>query len=144
MTLHDVTLTVSCSNEGDGFHFVPMTPIGHGPTSGLRMPREAPLDGYEPILTKRAYNTVAEPLRTEVRDDANYFFRVRTEKDADGNIVSALYGKIAGDFRFVPHVRKKLSFTYYLNPEPNDRNLEFDLEQNLFKNLSSLEEVQQR
>ena len=140
-TLYDVTLTVSCSNEGDGFHLVPMVPIGHGPTSGLRMPYEAPLDGYEPTITKRAYNSIEEPLHTDVQDDANYFFRVRTEKDEDGKIVSALYGKITGDFRFEPHVRKKLSFIYYLNPEPNDRNLEFDPERNLFKGLKSTEQV---
>ena len=142
-TLFDVTLTVHGSNDGDGFHLVPMLPIGHGPASGLRMPREAPVDGYEPTITKRAYNSVAEPLHTDVRDDANYFFRVRTEKDEDGKIVSALYGKITGDFRFEPHVRKKVSFTYYINPTPNDRNLEFDPKKNLFKNLSSQEEVRE-
>lgn len=40
-----------------------------------------------------------------------------------GNIISAQYGKIYGDF---------LAFTYYLNPSPNDRNVEFDPDQNLF------------
>jgi len=34
-----------------------------------------------------------------------------------------------------------LIFKYFLNPTPNDRNVEFDPKQNLFKNLSSLEEV---
>lgn len=32
-------------------------------------------------------------------------------------------------------------FTYYLNPTPNDRNIEFDPKRNLFTNLSSSEEV---
>jgi hypothetical protein len=34
-----------------------------------------------------------------------------------------------------------VSFTYYLNPTPNDRNLEFDGKNNLFKDPESLEEV---
>ena len=34
-----------------------------------------------------------------------------------------------------------VSFTYYLNPEPNSRNMEFNTKSNLFKNLSSLEQV---
>jgi hypothetical protein len=141
LTIKDVTLTVKGSNEGDGFILVPRTPVGHGPISGLHLPREAPLEGYQHVVSKRAYNTVENPMSTEVREDANYFFRVRTVKDKDGNIVSALYGKIHGDFEFVPHQEKKVSFIYYLNPEPNNRNLEFDTDKNLFKNLSESEKV---
>ena len=62
----------------------------------------------------------------------NYFFRVRTAKDHEGNIVSAHYGKIYGDF---------MQFTYYLNPTPNDRNIEFDPKQNLLGGLQSFEQV---
>jgi hypothetical protein len=35
----------------------------------------------------------------------------------------------------------RLNFTYYINPEPNSRNMEFNTKSNLFKNLSSLEQV---
>jgi hypothetical protein len=35
----------------------------------------------------------------------------------------------------------KVLFTYYLNPTPNDRNMEFDPKQNLFKDLKPMEEV---
>ncbi|MDX2507830.1 MAG: hypothetical protein QNL62_25595 [Gammaproteobacteria bacterium] len=62
----------------------------------------------------------------------NYFFRVRTKTDKEGNVESAYYGKIYGEF---------LSITYYLNPAINDRNVEFDSRQNLLKNLKHLEEV---
>ena len=34
-----------------------------------------------------------------------------------------------------------MSFTYYLNPAPNDRNVEFDPKQNLFTNLKRTEQV---
>jgi hypothetical protein len=71
----------------------------------------------------------------------NYFFRVRTILDKDGNIESALYGKIHGDFQLDHH--GNIGFTYYLNPTPNDRNVEFDPKQNLFKNLPSSEQVRQ-
>jgi hypothetical protein len=44
----------------------------------------------------------------------------------------AHYGKIYGDF---------MNFTYYLNPTPNDRNVEFDPKRNLFTNLKDDERV---
>ena len=47
---------------------------------------------------------------------------VSTVLDANGNVKSALYGKIYGDF---------MKFTYYLNPTPNSRNMEFDPKNNL-------------
>jgi hypothetical protein len=34
-----------------------------------------------------------------------------------------------------------MGFTYYLNPIPNDRNLEFNPKRNLIKDLTPLEEV---
>src|SRR5204863_9024831 len=63
-----------------------------------------------------------------------YFFRIRTSVHASGKIVSANYGKIYGDF---------MDFTYYLNPTPNDRNIEFDPKRNLFTNLKANERVTQ-
>lgn len=135
---YDVTLTVSFPNDGDGIQpvFVP-TRGGH---SGLRLPRLAPLVGYESVLTKHESKERGEEAYSDYREDQNYFFRVRTKKDAQGNITSALYGKIYGDFNHAA-AGGKLSFTYYLNPEPNSRNMEFDLKRNLFKKLPSLEQV---
>ena len=59
------------------------------------------------------------------REKANYYLRLRTELDEDGSIKSANYAKIYGEF---------INFTYYFNPTPNDRNLEFDPKKNLFPN----------
>ena len=53
----------------------------------------------------------------------NYFFRVHTVLDENGNVKSALYGKIYGDF---------MQFHY-------SRNVEF--KQNLTKNINPLEGV---
>jgi hypothetical protein len=135
---YDVTLTVNFPNAGDGIQsiFVP-TRGGH---SGLRLPRQAPADGYESVLIKRESKERGQKAYSDYRDDQNYFFRVRTKKDAQGNIISALYGKIYGDFNHAA-AGGKLAFTYYLNPEPNSRNMEFDPSRNLFKKLPSLERV---
>lgn len=59
---------------------------------------------------------------TNMNKTRNYYFRVRTKVDEDGNIESAHYGKIYGEF---PRI------THYFNPTPNDRNVEFDLLKNL-------------
>ena len=67
-------------------------------------------------------------------DIYNFYFRVRTKLDESGNVVSARYGKIYGDLA---------QFTYYFNPTPNDRNVEFDLKQNLMTNLKPNEGVSQ-
>ena len=76
------------------------------------------------------------------RKDLNYFFRVRTKKDEAGKIVSANYGKIRGplDFGFRGR-RNGLGMTYYFNPTPNDRNMEFDPSRNLFADLPVAEQV---
>jgi hypothetical protein len=68
--------------------------------------------------------------------DKRYYFRTRT-KVVNGKIVSGLYGKIRDQIRIDP--KKKggfcaVEFTYYLNPTPLDRNMEFDRKKNLFPN----------
>ena len=45
---------------------------------------------------------------------------------------SANYGKIYGEF---------MNFTYYLNPTPNDPNMEFDPMRNLLTGLKDSEKV---
>ena len=125
--IHDSSFHVGFSNDGDGIQSVYAEP---NKGSLLRLPRLAPEQGYETCLTRKSYSH-KDGYFNEKRDDQNYFFRVRTKKDEEGNIVSALYGKIHGEFDWdwMGGVR----FTYYLNPTPNDRNLEFDGKNNLFK-----------
>ncbi len=124
---YDQTLIASVSSDGDGFLPAPFNWREGG--SALRL-RTAPLEGYEAAVTNRMH--VSEKLKkhSTIREDQNYFFRVRATKDENGEIVSALYGKIYGDFKFDQN--GYLSFTYYLNPIPNDRNVEFDPDKNLF------------
>ncbi|MBU0678478.1 MAG: Ig-like domain-containing protein [Verrucomicrobia bacterium] len=136
VTLFDDSLTVSFSNDGDGIQ-----PVRHGSvTPGqLPLPRQAPEDEYKSALLKRTYQDSPDnPPHLGGQEDG-YFFRVRTRKDAEGNILSALYGKVYGDFE--EYGRGSLRFTYYLNPTPNDRNMEFDPSQNLFTDLRPTERV---
>jgi len=132
----DVTLTVRFSNEDDGIQPV-LAPINVG--SELRLPRFAPEEGYQAELIKSNSRKAANAMiERDFRDDQNYFFRVRTVKK-DNKIVSAYYGKIDRDIEFWGN--EKLRFTYYLNPTPNDRNMEFDPKRNLLTGLKDAETV---
>lgn len=103
-------LTITFPNRGDGIQeFAIDRSMGN---SDLLSAREAPAEGYQP-----------EFVQIDNRgSDRNYYFRIRTILDEHGNIKSALYGKIYGDF---------MQFRYFLNPTANDRNVEFDPKKNL-------------
>ncbi|HTR43604.1 MAG TPA: hypothetical protein VMH87_18480, partial [Pseudomonadales bacterium] len=128
----DFTLTVTFPKSSDGIQefTVPDTEKG----SGLRSPHEAPTEGYQSQWVQFDNRKPRRPIKTNRDPHHNYFFRVRTVADDKGNIVSAHYGKIYGDF---------MEFKYYFNPTPNDRNVEFDPTKNLIKNLKPLEEVKE-
>ena len=69
--------------------------------------------------------------------DSCYQFRTRTRYDDKGNIKEAYYGKIYGGFEIKgddKHGVTGISFLYYLNPKPLDRNLEWDMKNNLCPN----------
>lgn len=127
----DYTLTVGFPNRGDGIQDFTLSPLEK--TSALRSPRQAPADGYRPEAVKIMSRHPGQGTKTDMNNpDQNYFFRVRTVLDERGNVKSALYGKIYGDF---------MQFRYYLNPTPDDRNIEFDPSRNLMRGLKSFEQV---
>jgi hypothetical protein len=133
----DADLELTFPNVGDGVVVVPPAP---DTGSSLLMPHSAAETGYQSAL-KWSYHNF-----TETSEPASgYFFRVRTVLDSNGNIQSALYGKIQGDMRFLVGTkapRAGIAFNYYLNPTPNNRNVEFDPKQNLLGNLPFDEQVQ--
>lgn len=141
----DCTVKLTFSNPGDGL--IPVSiPLNQG--SELRMSATAPSEGYAPELSKGLSHTPANGWKDNEREgnkEQNYYFRVRTILDEHGNVKSALYGKIYGDFALDPINSKTtwILFTYYLNPEPNSRNVEFNPKQNLFKQLSNMEQVKE-
>jgi hypothetical protein len=133
----DAELKLTFPNKGDGI--VPVEPVA-GVGGDFKTLRTANESGYEPTCVWHWSNTHRpEPV-------FGYSFRVRSVLDQNGNLKSALYGKVNGDFNFyvgtkVP--RSGIGFTYYLNPTPNDRNLEFDPSQNLINNLPTMRQVKE-
>lgn len=133
---YGVSLVMSFPKDGDGLQSIYAVPHRG---SMLRIPREAPESGYDTNLIKYVHNKGDASPHADKREDQNYFFRIRSERDDNGVVTNALYGKIQGDIELAPG--GQVSFTYYLNPTPNDRNLEFDPAKNLLTGLSSREEV---
>lgn len=138
-------LELTFSNEGDGIQAYPINLELHE-GSELRMPRHAPERGYAPRLEKQLGRPArGEPLYPAQDEKQNYFFRVRTVLDEKGEVKSALYGKIMGDIGcdVINSRAGYLQFTYYLNPTPLDRNMEFDPKRNLAGNVPSFLRVTQ-
>ena len=134
----EVAVDIGFSNSLDG---IQVTELPKEFTqSQFIWPRQAPEDGYNSTLQ----STLTAPGRIPRIQDVEkqkFFFRVRTV-EKDGKIVSALYGKISEGFQLAPSNSKtcQIKLCYYLNPTPLDRNMEFDLEQNLLKNVGQFEE----
>ena len=104
------------------------------PPNAVLKIREAPLDGYE----QRCFSWFGRDknIQPERSDDKRkcQAFRIRTAKNSEGKIISALYGKVYGGFPLTYKIQDHpsgVSFTYYLNLTPNDRNLEWDMVHNL-------------
>jgi len=139
-TLYDVQLTVQFPGEGAGIRRIAEDRLF--PDSAFVWPRTAPSGGYEDSLVKYRRRT-EDGTEYNIEREVYYFIKVRSIYDEDGELESALYGKITGDFRFknLRSMGNEITFTYYLNPEPNSRNMEFDPERNLFEDLDDREDV---
>ncbi len=143
---YDTTLTLQFPNQGDGLIEYPDPAKGK---STLRLPHHAPTSGYQPEFVQRYENNPSTRRVGKSGNpdyDTNYFFRIRTELDEEGNVIGGLYGKIYGEIRlgnfaWLHDGKPYVVFKYYLNPNDNDTNIEFDPKKNLFKNLTSQQEV---
>ena len=129
----DAKINLTFSNEGDGVFEVRIPRHSSPRGSVYRMPRRSPADGFTPRLSWVEYENDEGHSALEP-EDLNYFIRVRTQRDASGNIVSGHYGKIHGPIQFwVNDGGATFHMTYYLNPTPNDLNTEFEPKRNLLK-----------
>ena len=140
-------LTLTFSNESDGLIAFEADPM-YG--SRLRSSNMAPSEGYK---NQRVWIQMRKPadegktgndlVRRDYDKRSNYYLRVRSKTDKNGRITSALYGKIYGDIKYGGASEDGcfLIFKYYLNPNANDGNVEFDPEKNLFEDLKPLEQV---
>ena len=130
---YKMTMAISMSGEGNGLVEVPGSE-----TSGIRL-RTAPLEGYVNNLARWfGWFGGGDGEKTDCDNNRCYVFRIRTMYDDRGNIKSAYYGKVYGDFDMgdIDGVR----FLYYLNPTPNGRNLEWDMQHNLCPNTKDIGE----
>lgn len=119
-----VDVVVAMPGEGNG---VVEMPSNKG--SGIKI-RTVPYNGYINTFSRwKGWFGGGDGIKTDCDKNRNYAFRIRTKYDASGNVESAYYGKIYGDFN-VKDV-EGVEFLYYLNPTPNDRNLEWDMKNNL-------------
>lgn len=128
------TLTITFPNKSDG-----LIVINQDLTFGsqLKLPRLAPVSGYENKLVRMIKRELGKPLSENSDKNNNYIFRVRSE-EINGNLLRAIYGKMYGDIEFDPRSSKTahIFFRYYINPD-HTRNLEFDPKRNLFTDLES-------
>ncbi len=141
---YDATLTLKFSNPADGIQSFYANP---NEGSQFKSSYHAPSNNYDDkfiLEKKRLPDKRYSSSQLNPRLDQNFYFRVRTEVDDEGNIISARYGKIYGPIRLGGFLKMDTGFfgmTYYLNPNDNDTNIEFDMKKNLFKGLSDDEKV---
>ena len=95
--------------------------------------RTAPAEGYVPERICWRGRLSRTEYKNNYNPDTCYYIRIRTELDENGVIKKAFYGKIYGDFDLceIKNALTNIEFLYYLNLTPNDRNLEWDMKNNL-------------
>ena len=124
------SMAVKFTGEDNGLVEIPSNK-----SDGIKI-RTAPEKGYKSdYLVSRGRDKNVKYFRTS-NPDRNFAFRIRTKKDKNGKIVSAYYGKIYGDIEIKKLLGQTVfvaapAFLYYLNPTPLDRNLEWDMKNNL-------------
>lgn len=126
---YDLKLTLAFPDTGNGCYMKKKEEF-----STLVSKHEAYGDNYSSNMAFRIQRIDGRYVTEERITENDYLvFRTRGLFDEKGKIASAQYGKIYGPLGVPGSINRKFSFTYYFNPTPNDRNLEFDGKNNLFK-----------
>ncbi len=124
MKLYRTSVSISMPGQGNGIVEVPSQE-----NAGIKL-RIAPEFGYGNAMVRwRGWFGGGDGTKTDSDKNRCHAFRIRTEYDDNGKIKSAYYGKIYNDFDISS--LEGVRFLYYLNPESNDRNLEWDMQHNL-------------
>jgi len=135
----DASLSITFPSTNDGFRDRDEMKVGG---SSFGWSYNAPTDDYSQSWQVTVGYLPRQGYFATNRTRAAYI-RVRSVTNQFGALVQANYGKILRPVEF--DVRDSPSgsirFTYCLNPTPNDRNMEFDPNRNLMRNLKSTEEV---
>ncbi len=133
----DSSLEVSIPGKKNGLIETSLEDYGF---SDFKFARNAPTHGYsvQYMELMESSTNYFSPNRY-----LSYFFRVRSVVNEAEEIASAYYGNIRSHIGYDVrrHETGVILFTYYFNPTPNDRNMEFDPERNLFDNLPFREAV---
>ena len=127
-TLRRYDLIIAFTNQMDGAYLMKKDNY-----SQFASAHEADAKGYQSGLAfvyERTDNKIIQDKR--ITEDDMIVFRVRTKTDESGNITEAYYGKVYGPCKFADGPQRFIRLSYYFNPTPNDRNLEFDGKNNLF------------
>ena len=127
----EASLTLTFSNPFDGIKLY--TVSDNFQNSQYSWPYNAPLNDFQNSIFRfiKFIENKGSKSNMKNKKTCKYIFRVRTKTDKEGQIISANYGKIVGEFNI--SYRGTISFTYYFNPDPKSRSLEFDPKKNLFK-----------
>lgn len=123
------TMTLRFPNDGDGLIY---SPVPLREQNELVLSKFAPETGYSKSYVEQEGSKNGISICTAEEGD-NFYIRTRTVIK-EGKIVSAYYGKIIG--RLEGSNSNFLCMKYFLNPNPNDRNLEVDRSDNLLKKLT--------
>ena len=144
-------LEVTFPNEDEGIAAVNMR-NGFLPHSALKVPNQAFVLGYE-----MKYSRIENGYQNEGKEVHTAFY-IRCRKQEGTGEPKFNYAKLRTGFyfnmgggAFLEEIYRKKSpgeygyveFTYCFNPNANDRNLEFDPSQNLFKDLEPEEMVRE-
>ena len=136
---YDFINEIEFSGEGNGIYEESFA----GRNCGIKF-RNAPESGYahsktlrfgskKDIFGKNGMNVFMK-YYTESDKERCYCFRIRSRYNDNGELIEAYYGKIYGDINFEGSFMmgfKRVKFLYYFNPESLDRNLEWDMKNNL-------------
>tara|TARA_B100001093_G_C26841567_1_gene1020807 strand:+ start:1967 stop:2902 length:936 start_codon:yes stop_codon:yes gene_type:complete len=111
-------------------------------SSELKIDRKAFIGEYQKSLTLDRNKIPGKGYEMSSSLDGNYFVRIRTVVNEDGEVIEANYARFKCESLYgALSEASGIRFTYYFNPEINDTNLEFDPTKNLFTNLKSDEKV---
>ena len=142
---YNLGTTVKCLNKDDGFAAVKPSPYAGIKIRKADMNFETREFSLINIGRNKRYHQNGEDWDCQnYKDDKSdraISFRIRSRYDDKGNLKNAYYGKIYGDFEIQGDEKRGLvsiSFLYYLNPTPLDRNLEWDMKTNLCPNPGPL------
>ena len=122
------SMSVTFPGTGNG-----LLEMRHNPMQVLRI-RTAPESGYRPNYLRWEGRNEKLQWDSNYKRDKSFCFRIRTRRDEKGNIIEAYYGKVYGDFEMFKgynYIVCGARFHYYLNPISLDRNLEWDMKNNL-------------